>query len=169
VLTICGQLLRVTRVAALREGHLQWEHCCALFVAFLGLDIPASIFSAAWTCAVRCGTIEPPQPQARRMELRDLYLGQLGLEPRRSSMDSREDIRGLPSAAASCSLVLRRTRRIKKLGQNNSDLDPPQWPTVGGRISAQQVQRRGRPCACGSALGSLHWRPTPDIKDDPRA
>jgi len=49
-LTICGQLLRVARVAALREGHLRWEHCRALFVAFLGLDIPASIFSAAWTC-----------------------------------------------------------------------------------------------------------------------
>jgi len=45
---ICGQLLRVARVAALREGHLPWEHGRALFVAFMGLDISASIFSAAW-------------------------------------------------------------------------------------------------------------------------
>jgi len=52
VLMICGQLLRVAKVAALRlrEGHLPWEHCHALFVAFVGLDISASIFSAAWTC-----------------------------------------------------------------------------------------------------------------------
>jgi len=47
-LKICGQLLRVARVAALRERHLPWEHGRALFVAFMGLDISASIFSAAW-------------------------------------------------------------------------------------------------------------------------
>jgi len=49
-LKICGQLLRAERMAALRVGHLPWEYCHALFVAFVGLDISASIFSAAWTC-----------------------------------------------------------------------------------------------------------------------
>ena len=65
-LKICGQLLRVARVAALCVGNLPWEYCHALFVAFVGLDISASIFSAAWTCIEHCGTVEPPQPQARR-------------------------------------------------------------------------------------------------------
>ena len=53
-----------------------------------------------------------PTPSSAQSSASFISLGQLGLEPRRSSMDSWEDVRGLPSAAASCSLILRRTRRI---------------------------------------------------------
>ena len=50
---------------------------------------------------LRCVTVgSRPNPKLG-VELHDVYLGQLGLEPLRSLMGSREDVRGLPSAAAS--------------------------------------------------------------------
>jgi len=71
-LKICGQLLRVARVAALREGHLPWEHGRALFVAFMASTFLPASSQLPGKRILRCGTVEPPQPQARRRAPRRL-------------------------------------------------------------------------------------------------